>query len=227
MERPRGFAKALNCGRDINIIAEVKRKSPSVGIIREDFDPGGLAAAFEKNGAAAVSVLTEPEFFGGSTLFIEEVRDKTKMPVLRKDFIIDPIQIYESRALGADALLLIVAVLEPALLRELREAAEEVGLDCLVEVHDAKEVETALSSGAELIGINNRDLKTFSTNLDTSIAISGMIPEGKTIVSASGINSFDDIKLLMQSGINSFLVGESLMRVQDIGGKLRELLGRG
>lgn len=225
MESTRGFTDALNSGREVNIIAEVKGKSPSAGIIRSDLDPGGLAALFEENGAAAVSVLTESEFFGGSILFLKEVKGRTKIPVLRKDFIFDPFQIYESRLLGADAVLLIVAILEPPLLRELKETAKELGLDCLVEVHDEKEAEIALASGAELVGINNRDLKTFSTDIKRSIELSGMIPEGKTLVSASGINGYDDIRLLMKSGINSFLVGESLMRAKDIGGKLRELLG--
>ncbi len=227
MERPRGFTKALNSGRKINIIAEVKGESPSAGVIRNEIDPGGLAAAFEENGAAAVSVLTEPEFFGGSDRFIVEAKERTKIPVLRKDFIVDPFQIYQTRALGADALLLIVAILEPDLLRELLDTAEELGLDCLVEVHDAKEVETALMEGAKLIGINNRDLKTFTTDLNTSIDLSKTIPEEKTVVSASGINGFDDIDFLMRSGIHSFLVGESLMRARHIGGKMRELLGLG
>ncbi|MBN1574242.1 MAG: indole-3-glycerol phosphate synthase TrpC [Deltaproteobacteria bacterium] len=227
MEKPRGFIRALNSGREINIIAEVKGGSPSAGIIRNDLDPGGLAAVFEENGAAAVSVLTEPEFFGGSDRFIIDAKERTKIPVLRKDFIIDPFQVYETRALGADALLLIVAALDPALLRELKETANELGLDCLVEVHDADEVETALTEGAELIGINNRDLKTFTTDLNTSINLSKMIPEEKTVVSASGINGFDDIFFLMRSGIRSFLVGESLMRAKNVGGKMRELLGLG
>ncbi len=225
-KKARGFKKALNSGREINIIAEVKRKSPSRGIIREDFNPGEFAATFEQNGAAAVSVLTEPYFFGGDAKFIGEVKEKAGLPVLRKDFIIDPYQVYESRAINADAILLIVAILEPAKLVDLYGIAKDLGMDCLVEVHNSDEVEIALDTGAELIGINNRDLKTFSTSLDTSIELAGMIPKEKTIVSASGINSYDDIEFLMQSDIHSFLVGESLMREKDIGKKLKGLLGR-
>jgi indole-3-glycerol phosphate synthase len=224
-EKPRGFKKALNSGREINIIAEVKQKSPSKGIIREDFDPGEFATAFEQNGAAAISVLTEPYFFGGDVKFIGDVKEKTSLPILRKDFIIDPYQVYESRAINADAILLIVAILEPAKLVELQGIAKELGMDCLVEVHNPDEVEIALNTGAELIGINNRNLKTFSTSLDTSLTLAGIIPKEKTIVSASGINSHSDIEFLMGANIHSFLVGESLMREKDIGKKLRSLLG--
>ena len=226
IKKPRGFMKALNSGREINIIAEVKRKSPSKGIIREDFNPGEFAATFEKNGAAAISVLTEPYFFGGDAKFIGEVKEKASLPALRKDFIINPYQVYESRAINADAILLIVAILEPAKLVEFYGMANELGMDCLVEVNNPDEVEIAINSGAELIGINNRNLKTFSTSLDTSLTLGKIIPKDKTIVSASGINVYKDIEFLMGADIHSFLVGESLMRAKDIGAKLKSLLGR-
>lgn len=222
---PRDFMRTIN-RLPCSIIAEVKKRSPSKGRIRGDFDPLKIAALYQENGAAAVSVLTDEEFFGGNRTYLSGIREVVDIPLLRKDFIIDPYQIYETRALGGDALLLIASLLEGQL-KEYIRLAQKVGLAVLVEIHTREELEKALAADAEIIGINNRDLKTFSTDLRTTLKLAPSIPEDRIVVSESGINTREDIETLMQAGVHSFLVGEALMRAEDIGRKLRELLGSG
>lgn len=208
------------------VIAEVKRSSPSKGRIREDFDPVEIAGLYEKNGAAAISILTERKFFEGNAAFIPQIGSSVRLPLLRKDFIVDPYQINETRALGADALLLIARLLEAGELQDFIGLASELGLAALVEVHEEVDVEKAVSSGARIVGVNNRDLATFRTDIEVSIRLARLIPTGITMVSESGIDSRDDIERLMGAGIHAFLVGESLTREKDVGKKLRELLGK-
>jgi indole-3-glycerol phosphate synthase len=226
-DRPptRDFEGAIR-NRDCAVIAEVKRRSPSKGRIREDFDPVGLASVYEDNGASAISILTERKFFEGSAAYVPQIKRVVRLPLLRKDFIIDAYQISETRVLGADALLLIARLLEAGELRDFLGLASELGLAALVEVHNEADVEKAVSSGARIVGINNRDLATFQTDLEVSIRLTRMVPKGVTVVSESGINNRGDIEKLMEAGIHAFLVGESLMREKDIGKKLRELLGK-
>jgi indole-3-glycerol phosphate synthase len=220
----RDFEGAIR-NRDCAVIAEVKRSSPSKGRIREDFDPVGIAGIYEDNGASAISILTEQKFFEGSAAYVPQISSAVGLPLLRKDFIIDPYQINETRVLGADALLLIARLLEAGELRDFIGLASELGLAVLVEVHDAADMEKAVSSGARIVGINNRDLATFRTDLDVSIRLARRVPKGVTVVSESGIGCRGDIEKLMEAGIHAVLVGESLMREKDIGKKLRELLG--
>ncbi len=226
-DRPptRDFAGAIR-DRGCAVIAEVKRSSPSKGRIREDFDPVGIAGIYEDNSASAISILTERKFFEGSAAYIPQIGRTVHLPLLRKDFIIDPYQINETRVLGADALLLIARLLEASKLRDFIGLASELGLAALVEAHDEEDVEKAVSSGARIVGINNRDLETFRTDLAVSIRLARRIPRDVTVVSESGINSRSDIVKLMEAGIHAFLVGESLMREKDVGKKLRELLGK-
>ena len=226
-DRPptRDFEGAIR-DRGCAVIAEVKRSSPSKGRIREDFDPVGIAGIYEDNGASAISILTERKFFEGSAAYIPQIGRAVGLPLLRKDFIIDAYQINETRVLGADALLLIARLLEAGELRDFIGLASELGLAALVEVHDEADVEKAVSSGARIVGINNRDLATFRTDLAVSIRLARRIPKGITVVSESGISSRGEIEKLMEAGIHAFLVGESLMREKDVGKKLRELLGR-
>jgi indole-3-glycerol phosphate synthase len=223
---PRDFKGAINRPAPA-IIAEVKRRSPSRGRIREDFDPFEIAALYQENGAAAVSVLTDEEFFEGSRTHLSGIRKIVDLPLLRKDFIIDPYQIYETRIIGGDALLLIACLLEEGQLREYIRLTEALGLSVLVEVHTRGELDKALAAGAEIIGINNRDLETFSTDLGTTLDLAPCIRGNRIVVSESGINTREDIEALMKAGIHSFLVGEALMGAGDIGAKLRELLDEG
>jgi indole-3-glycerol phosphate synthase len=224
MPPTRDFRRAL-AGEDCSIIAEVKRRSPSRGVIREDFDPVRIAGEYERHGAAAVSVLTDETFFGGCNADLTAVKSAISLPVLRKEFIIDPWQIHEARAIGADALLLITAILGENQLREYREIAASLGLASLVEVHDRTELETALSAGAEIIGINNRDLRTFTTDIGTSLMLAPLIPVDRIIVSESGIRSRAEIDVLKQAGIRTFLIGEALVASLDSRVKFEELLG--
>jgi len=226
-DRPptRDFEGAIR-DRGCAVIAELKRSSPSKGRIREDFDPVGIAGIYEDNGASAISILTERKFFEGNAAYVPQISSVVGLPLLRKDFIIDPYQINETRVLGADALLLIARLLEAGELRDFLGLASELGLAALVEVHDAADMEKAVSSGARIVGINNRDLATFRTDLEVSIRLARMVPKGVTVVSESGIDSRGDIEKLMEAGIHAFLVGESLMREKDVGKKLRELLGK-
>jgi len=223
---PRDFRRAIS-NLPCAIIAEVKRHSPSKGRIREDFNPFKIATIYQENGAAAVSVLTDDEFFEGRRTYLSDIREIVDLPLLRKDFIIDPYQIYETRVLGGDALLLIASLLEEEQLREFIRLTKALSLSPLVEVHTREELDKALAAGAEIIGINNRDLRTFSTDLGISLDLIPFIPGNRIVVSESGINTRDDIETLMKAGIHSFLIGEALMRAEDIGGKLRELLGAG
>ena len=221
----RAIAKALAMEPSA-VIAEVKRSSPSKGRIREDFDPVEIAGIYKENGAAAISVLTERRFFEGHAAYVPQIKRSVRLPLLRKDFIIDSYQISETRVLGADALLLIARILEQGQLREFLGLASELGLAALVEVHDETDLEKAISSGAKIVGINNRDLETFRTDLETSIRLARRIPKGVTVVSESGISNRGDIERLMDAGIHAFLIGESLIREKDVGKKLRELLGK-
>ncbi len=222
---PRDFRAALESA-PCAIIAEVKRSSPSKGRIREDFDPLAIASLYEENGAVAISVLTDETFFEGKKTYLSEIREQVSLPLLRKDFIIDPYQVCETRIIGADAVLLIAAILEGAKLDYMIEMAESLGLAPLVEVHSQEELERALAAGAGIIGINNRNLTTFATDLRTTLELVSRIPEGKMAISESGIEGRGEIEELMKKRIHVFLVGETLMRAPDVGAKLRELLGR-
>jgi indole-3-glycerol phosphate synthase len=223
---PRGFAQALEHaigpGRPA-VIAEVKKASPSKGIIRADFDPVAIACAYEAAGAACLSVLTDEAFFQGSDRNLIDARAAVSIPVLRKDFVIDPYQLYEARALGADCVLLIVAALEPTTLRQLYAAARALLLDVLIEVHDAAELDSALALSPPLIGINNRNLHTFETRLDTTYALLDRIPAGTRVITESGILTPADVRAMRSRGVDAFLVGEALMRAPDPGAALRDL----
>jgi len=225
-EPRRGFRRALEA-LPRAVIAEVKKASPSKGLIRADFDPVAIARAYAANGAAAISVLTEEHYFLGSPDDLRRVRRAVDVPLLRKDFVFDPYQIYEARAWGADAVLLIVAMLDDAQLGLLHGVTLDVGLDALVEVHDAREFERAQRAGATLIGINNRDLRTFVTTLATTEALAAARRPGELLISESGIDSHDDVVRLERCGVHAFLVGESLMRATDPGQKLAGLLRAG
>lgn len=206
------------------VIAEVKKASPSKGLIRADFDPISIAKSYQAAGAAAISVLTDEKFFQGSLSYLRQVKQTASLPVLRKDFIIDEYQVYEARATGADAVLLIVAALEKHQMMELMNRATEIGMACLVEVHDESELEIAIDVGAPLIGINNRNLQTFEVSLDTTARLLPRIPRART-VSESGIVTRDDMIRLGAMGVDAVLIGEALMRETDIEAKLRELIG--
>jgi len=220
--KTRDFASALK-RNGVSLIAEVKKASPSRGVLRPDFDPTALARTYADNGAAAISVLTEKRYFQGNIEHLLEIREAVTIPLLRKDFIFDPYQVYESRAYGADALLLIAAILEEAPLAELLMLGHELGLDCLVEVHNESEVDKALRSGAQIIGINNRDLKTFAVDISTTPRLRKLIPEDKLVVSESGISSRRHIEDLKKWGINAALVGEALLTAVDVAARVREL----
>jgi indole-3-glycerol phosphate synthase len=220
----RSLATALSRKDGINIIAEIKRRSPSKGTICEDFDPVRIATGYADGGAAALSVLCEEDFFGGSLEHLEAIRSRIELPLLRKDFIFDEYQLYESAASGADAVLLIVAILEDELLAGLKRLAAELGLDALVEVHSADEMKRAAQAGATIIGINNRDLTTFDVDLENSVRLAALAPGGTILVSESGIHDGLDIRRLKSSGFNGFLVGEHLMRAGDPGDELAKLI---
>jgi len=219
----RAFAAALRTRRPA-VIAEIKKASPSKGLIRADFDPIAIARAYAAGGAAAISVLTEERYFQGSARYLEAVRAAVEIPLLRKDFIFDRYQLLEARAWGADAALLIVAMLDDAALAELHRAGRELGLDMLVEAHTAEEARRAVAIGATLIGINNRDLRTFATSLETAERLRSIIPDGALAVAESGIDTPSDVARLRRAGYDAFLVGESLMRASDPGAALRALL---
>jgi indole-3-glycerol phosphate synthase len=222
----RGFRAALHSAPRPRIIAEIKRRSPSRGEIRARFDPAECAKAYTDGGAAAISVLTDERFFGGHLDQLQVVRAVTPLPLLRKDFVIDPYQIDQARVAGADAVLLIVAALAPASLYALRVRAAELGLDTLVEVHDERELDAALEAGAQLIGINNRDLHSFSTDLAVTERLAPKVPGAVTVVAESGIFSHEDVRRLEAAGAHACLVGESLMREPDVGSALRRLRGQ-
>lgn len=213
---PRRFAAALRSPAEVRLLAEIKRRSPSAGMIRENSDPAEAAQAYEAGGAAALSVLTDAEFFGGSLDALRRAREAVDIPVLRKDFVIDPVQVWEARAAGADAILLIVRILSDALLSELHALAKDLDLDVLVEVHDRTELERALGLGATLVGINNRDLSTFRTDLCLSLELAGEVDPRITLIAESGISTPADVQRLGACGLDAVLVGESLMRQADL-----------
>ena len=223
LEPCRDFRQAIS-GDTCAIIAEVKCASPSRGRFIADFDPVRIAGVYEENGAAAISVLTDEKYFAGRKNYLTQIRQHVGLPILRKDFIIDPLQIYETRAIGADAVLLIVHVLMDKLAQFIA-AAENVGLSALVEVHTKAELDLALAADAEIIGINNRNLDTFVTDIDTSRKLRAQIPEGKIVVAESGIMARADIEFLMQANIHAFLIGEALITAPEIGKKLRTFKG--
>lgn len=222
---PRGFATALRERRP-GVIAEIKKASPSKGVIRSDFEPVGIARAYEAGGAACLSVLTDERYFQGHDTYLTAARDATALPALRKDFLVDAWQVFESRALGADCILLIVAALDPDRLAEFDALARDLGMDVLIEVHNAAEVETALALGPTLLGINNRDLKTFETTLDTTLALLPAIPPEVTVVTESGIHTAGDVRRMRDAGVEAFLVGEAFMREEDPGETLQRLFFR-
>lgn len=220
----RPFATALVRPGAISVIAEHKRRSPSKGAIREDLEPRDVALRYETNGAAALSVLTDEPFFGGRLAHLAQARQATALPTLRKDFTVDPWQIREARAVGADAVLLIVAALEDGELRELLAEARALGVDALVEVHERAELDRALRAGARLVGVNNRDLRTLAVSLETSLSLAAAIPEDVVAVAESGIRSGLDLRRLRDAGFDACLVGEHLMAAPDPGEALRVLL---
>ncbi len=223
---PRGFVAAIEnkiAAGQAAVIAEIKKASPSKGVIREDFRPADIAAAYEQGGAACLSVLTDADFFQGHEDYLKQAQAACKLPVIRKDFIIDPYQVYEARAIGADCILLIVAALGESMLVELAQLAGQLGMDVLVEVHDAKELDRALTLPCKLIGINNRNLRTFETSLQTTIDLLERIPSDRIVVTESGIHSAEDVQLMRTHEVHSFLVGEAFMRVENPGEELRLL----
>jgi indole-3-glycerol phosphate synthase len=220
----RSFAEALVRSDRVNVIAEIKRRSPSKGIIRERFDPAVIAAAYEEAGAAAISVLTEEDFFGGSLDHLRVARERVNRPLLRKDFIFDEYQVYEAAAAGADAILLIAAILDDRLLSRLLNVAAELGVDALVEVHTERELERAARAGSRIIGVNNRDLTSFEVDIETSLRLVRLAPPDAILVSESGITSAVDIRRLRDAGFTAFLIGEYFMRAVDPGAELARLI---
>ena len=228
MQQPptRGFVDAIrrkHAAGEAAVIAEVKKASPSKGLIRKDFNPAQIARSYEAGGAACLSVLTDVDFFQGSNLYLGEARAACSLPVLRKDFTIDPYQVYEARVIGADAILLIVAALEDGPMVEMANLAMELGMDVLVEVHDIDELERALQTDCELIGVNNRNLRTFEVSLDTTLELKDAVPRDRTLVTESGIASQADVARMREAGVQTFLVGESFMREAEPGVALQRL----
>jgi indole-3-glycerol phosphate synthase len=222
----RGFARALAATVDAGraaVIAEIKKASPSKGVIRQDFRPAEIAESYARNGASCLSVLTDVDFFQGADDYLRQARNACELPVLRKDFTVDPYQVVEARAIGADAVLLIVAALEQGQMVELAQTAAEFGLDALVEVHDRRELERALELETPLVGINNRDLHNFEMRLETTLELLPYIPRDRLVVTESGIHSGEDVALMREWGVHGFLVGEAFMRAEDPGERLAEL----
>ncbi|MDR1936810.1 MAG: indole-3-glycerol phosphate synthase TrpC, partial [Candidatus Accumulibacter sp.] len=212
---PRDFLGAIQsriAAGKAAVIAEIKKASPSKGVIRADFQPAGIAADYAAHGAACLSVLTDRQFFQGAPAFLRDARAACALPVLRKDFLVDPYQVYEARALGADAILLIAAALDPARMRDLEAIAQGLGMAVLVEVHDRNELDQALQLATPLLGINNRDLRSFKVSLQTTLGLLPQVPSGRTVVSESGILTAADVALMRRNGVNAFLVGEAFMR---------------
>jgi indole-3-glycerol phosphate synthase len=221
----RSFRKALQARRPA-LIAEIKKRSPSAGILRPDFDPVTIAQEYEASGAAAISVVTEVKHFSGGLEILAKLRWNCKIPLMRKDFLLDPYQILEARHAGADAVLLIAALLDTSSLREMRAEAESIGMEALVEVHDEGELDRALESGAAMIGVNNRDLRTFEVSLDTALRLARRMPGNVVAVAESGIRSADDVRQLMDAGYHGLLIGEQLMRAPSPGAALSQLFPR-
>lgn len=224
----RGFAQALSSrtrSGQSAVIAEVKKASPSKGVLRDPFDPAEIARSYAQGGAACLSVLTDQDFFQGHEDYLVAARQACELPVIRKDFIVDPYQLSEARAIGADCVLLIVAALAPKTLRNLHDQALELGMDVLVEVHDAAEMREALKLSTPLIGINNRDLHSFEVSLDTTLTLKDMVDEGRTLITESGILEPVDVKRMKAAGVHGFLVGEAFMRAEDPGARLKDLFG--
>lgn len=222
----RGFASALRASiaaGDAAVIAEVKKASPSKGIIRPDFQPADIAVSYEFGGASCLSVLTDVDFFQGSDAYLQQAREACTLPVLRKDFTVDPYQVYEARVLGADCILLIVAALDDGQLVELSDLALQLGMDVLVEVHDIDELERALQVPAPLLGINNRNLRTFEVSLQTTLEMKSAVPRDRVLITESGIVTAADVATMRQAGVHGFLVGETFMRAPEPGEALREL----
>ena len=224
LDPTRDFRAAISKPDQINLIAEIKKKSPSKGTIRQNFDHIQIAKIYVEHGASAISVLTDSQFFAGRLSYLSDIHAIAPLPILRKDFTIDPYQIYEARVAGADAILLIVAILPLNQLKDFMTIAQSLDLACLVEVHTTKELDIALQADAEIIGINNRDLTVFKTDLATTFRLTQKIPQDKIVISESGISSKEDVTQLQQIGVDAILVGESLMRSPNIGLKVNELL---
>ncbi|WP_226664680.1 indole-3-glycerol phosphate synthase TrpC [Microbulbifer aggregans] len=222
----RGFVNSIEAKRNAGeaaVIAEIKKASPSKGVIREDFIPAEIATSYEKGGAACLSVLTDVDFFQGADEYLQQARNAVRLPVIRKDFIVDPYQVYEARAIGADCILLIAACLDDAKLKELNDLAIELGMDVLVEVHDRAELERALQLPNRLIGINNRNLHTFEVQLETTFKLLDLIPDDRIVVTESGIHTTDDVAAMRGHNVDTFLVGEAFMREPEPGRRLLEL----
>jgi indole-3-glycerol phosphate synthase len=225
-EPVRGFIKAIEskiANNQSAVIAEIKKASPSKGILREHFKPAEIAQTYAEHGAACLSILTDKDFFQGSEDYLQQARAACSLPVIRKDFIIDPYQIYEARAINADCILLIVSALDDETLQGLFDLADELTMDVLMEVHDSDEMRRALKTGARLIGVNNRNLRTFATSLDTTLSMLDMVNENHILVTESGIHTKQDVQLMRDNNVNAFLVGEAFMRADDPGEKLAEL----
>jgi indole-3-glycerol phosphate synthase len=222
----RGFIAGIEkrlAVRQPAVIAEIKKASPSKGLLRQDFDPAAIAQSYEQHGAACLSVLTDRDFFQGGEAYLQQARNACALPVIRKDFIIDPYQVVEARAINADCILLIVAALDDENLQLLLDQAHDLQMDVLMEVHDDQELKRALATGARLIGINNRNLRTFETSLSTTINMLDSIPDDRIVVTESGIHTAEDVKLMRDHNVNTFLVGEAFMKAKDPGEKLAEL----
>ena len=227
--KPRGFAANIEkkiADGHAGVITEIKKASPSKGVFREDFNPAEIAKSYEKNGAACLSVLTDKDYFQGSARYLREARQACTIPVLRKDFLVDPYQVYEARAMGADAILLIAAALDDAQMKDFESIAHELNMDVLVEVHDAYELERALKLNTSLLGINNRNLRTFEVSLETTLSLLKDIPKEKRVVTESGILTKEDVALMRAAQVHAFLVGEAFMRQPDPGIALAELFGK-
>ncbi len=222
----RGFIQAIEnklSNNESAVISEIKKASPSKGLLREDFNPAEIAKSYAEHGAACLSILTDKDYFQGHEDYLKQARAACDLPVIRKDFIIDPYQVYEARAIDADCILLIVAALDDETLHALFTLAKGLGMDVLMEVHDEQEMARALKTKARLIGVNNRNLRTFDTSLDTTLRMLNMVSDNHILVTESGIHSIDDVQLMRDSGVNSFLVGEAFMRAENPGEKLAEL----
>lgn len=227
--QPRGFVAAMEAklaAGQSAVIAEIKKASPSKGVIREDFHPAEIARSYEQGGAACLSVLTDADFFQGSEAYLQQAREACSLPVIRKDFIVDPYQVYEARAIEADCILLIAAALDDAQLAQLNALAHELGMDVLIEVHNAEELQRILPLGNRLVGINNRNLHNFETSLDNTFSLLAQIDENRIVVTESGIHSAADVAAMRQHNVDAFLVGEAFMRAAEPGEKLAELFAK-